>query len=402
MNILRKNKTYLDYAGATPVCSEVISLMNKVQKKYYANPSSIFEDGVVVRNKIEESRSKIASFFNAHSDEIIFTGSGTESDAMAIIGVVDCFMKSNPNKKPHLITSKIEHPAVLENFKELEKKGIADVSYIPVNKEGQPDLDFLSQSINERTILVSMMYANNEIGSIFPIEEIAKIIRHYRKKNETRLPFLHSDGCQAINYLFVENIEKLGVDLFSFNSSKIYGPKGIGVLFKKRDVPISPIYFGGGQEFGLRSGTESVDLISGLTLALEKTLNIKKYETERLTKLRDYLIDGLLNINSKFKITLNGGVKNRLPNNVNVSIEKISSELMVIELSGLGFFVSEKSACKSEDDAGSYVISSLYEQEGKEINGSLRITMGRQTKKKDVLSFLRAFEIVLKKYEPWL
>ncbi len=402
MNILGKNKIYLDYAGATPIDKDVACVMSSVQKKYYANPSSIFIDGVLVRNKIDEARNKIAKLINAHSDEIVFTGSGTESDAIAILGIVNNFKRLNPNKKPHIITTKVEHPAVLENFKYLEKTDQASVSYIPVLSDGSLDLDFLKENIKENTILISVMYANNEIGSIFPIEDIAKIIRHYRKNNQTKYPFFHTDACQAINYLFVENVEKLGVDLLSFNSSKIYGPKGIGVLFKKRSVDLDPIYFGGGQEFGLRSGTESLPLVEGMALALEKSLKIKEKESKRLTVLRDFLIGEFKKNNFSFNVSINGGLENRLPNNINISVDKISSELLVVELSNLGFFVSEKSACKSDDDSGSYVISALYENEGKKTNGSLRITLGRHTKKSDLIKFLKAFTFVLNKYKNWL
>jgi cysteine desulfurase len=385
--------------------------MTFYEKGYFPNPSSIYKDGVEIKNIIEQSRKKIAELINAHSDEIIFTCSGTESDALAILGVVQLWKIKNNEETPHIITTKIEHPAVLENFRFLEKMGKAEVSYISVNKEGIINLEEFKNSLKNNTILVSVMYANNEIGTIQPIEEVAKIIRHFRKQkheNQTRFvfPIFHTDACQAMNYLFTENIEKLGVDLMSFNSSKIYGPKGIGVLYKKRGIELLPLYMGGGQEFGLRSGTESLPLITGFTEALNITNKIKQKESKRLIKIRDYGIKKLLSISEEigYKIILNGDIERRLPNNINISISGISSELLVIELSAYGICISEKSACKSDDNNKSYVIEALRKicpRDGKEIEGSLRISLGRDTQKGDIDNLIKALVNILNKYKKW-
>jgi cysteine desulfurase len=321
--------------------------MTFYEKEFFANPSAIYTDGVKTRNVIEESREKIAKLINAHPDEIIFTGSGTESNALAILGVITNYELQITNEKlqykiPHIVTSKIEHPSVLENYKMLEDQERAEVTYISVDKNGILNLEEFEESLKENTILVSVMYANNEIGTIEPIEEIAKILRHFKKVKSAPqasqgktlvslkvlplsadFPFFHTDACQAMNYLFTENIERLGVDLMTFNSSKIYGPKGIGVLYKKRGIRLSPIYAGGGQEFGLRSGTESVALIKGISLALEKINKIKNKESERLIKIRDYGIEKLLSLSdvSGYKIILNGHKEKRLANNINISIK---------------------------------------------------------------------------------
>jgi cysteine desulfurase len=275
------------------------------------------------------------------------------------------------------------------------------------------------------------MYANNEIGAIQPIQEIAKIIRHFKKEkaksneehsfiptpgigkfpipgvgiSKDSYPLFHTDACQAMNYLFTENIEKLGVDLMSFNSSKIYGPKGIGVLYKKRGIELSPLYYGGGQEFGLRSGTESVVLVVGVALALEIANKIKEKESDRLSAIRDYGIKKLLSLSEKsnYKITLNGDSEVRLPNNINISIQGISSELLVVELSARGIYVSEKSACKSSDNNSSYVIRAIRKEEGMVdgTNGSLRISLGRCNKKSDIDVLYNELGSILKKYKKW-
>lgn len=419
-------KIYLDYAGATPIDKRVQKAMNFYEKNFFANPSAIYKDGVMARNIIEEARGKIAELMNAHSDEIIFTGSGTESDAMAILGVVKDYKIKIKNQKseniiPHIITTKIEHPAILENCRMLEEDGV-EVTYLNVDKNGIVDLQELKDSLKENTILVSVMYANNEIGTIQPIEEIAKIIRHFRKgktmaeRGRTSLvpevrplgaifPFFHTDACQAMNYLYTKNIEKLGVDMMSFNSSKIYGPKGIGALYKKRGIEISPIYKGGGQEFGFKSGTESLPLIASFREAFIITNKIKEKESERLIKIRDYGIKKLLSLgdNTGYKIILNGDSVNRIPNNINISISSISSELLVIELDAKGIEVSEKSACHSTDDNGSYVIKAIRKicKRGGGEEGSLRISLGRATTKKDMDILAKELGKILMKYREW-
>jgi cysteine desulfurase len=426
-----KNKIYFDYAGATPIDKRVSKEMS-FYESFFANPSAIYEDAVNIKNIIEEKRQEIAKNINVHNDEIVFTGSGTESNALALLGLINNYelkIKNENLKKqiPHIITSQIEHPAVLENCKMLEHKGQAEVTYLSVDEEGIINLNELKDSLKENTVLVSIMYANNEIGTIQPIEEIAKIIRRFKKARQeapqglasrtvlegallrtvlarpfTAFPVFHTDACQAMNYLFTENIEKLGVDMMSFNSSKIYGPKGIGVLYKKRLVDISPLYYGGGQEFGLRSGTENISLIVGFAEALRITNSLKEKENNRLTEIRDYGISKLLSLSeiSGFKIILNGHCVKRLPNNINITITGISSELLVIELSALGIFVSEKSACKSNDYNKSYVIKAIRKfclRTNKE-QGSLRISLGRMTKKKDMDMLYKSLKKILEKY----
>ncbi|MEK7586075.1 MAG: cysteine desulfurase family protein [Patescibacteria group bacterium] len=398
-----QNTIYLDHASATPIDSSVAKLISLYERRYFANASSIHKGGVETQKVIENAREQIAKLIFAHSDEIIFTGSGTESDALAIIGVVRGYKGKNI---PHIITTTIEHSAVLENCRMLEKNREAEVTYIMPDADGIINPKDVRDALKVSTALVSVMYANNEIGTVQPIQEIAKIIRHYRKNTNSSFPLLHTDACQAMNYLPTENIEKLGVDLLTFNSSKIYGPKGVGVLYKKRGVNLAPIYLGGGQEFGLRSGTENIAGIAGVALALSQTFRIKKKESTRLIKLRDYGIKKLLSLShvSGYEIILNGDKVKRLPNNINISISGISSELLVIELDAKGIQVSAKSACKSEELDESYVIGALRKAQNIKPNttdGSLRISLGRQTKKGDIDALFKALKEILAKYRKW-
>lgn len=427
MKISKSKMIYLDNASATPVDISVRKIMQKYTKLLYANPNGIHFDSLNVRNAIDEARASIARALGAHTDEIIFTGSGTESDALAILGIVYKYNQINPKIIPHIVTSNIEHPAVMENCRFLEAKGLAEVTYIPVEANGILDTKKVEEALKENTILVTVMYANNEIGTIQPIQEIAKVIRRFRKsKQDVQIlsrvgapgervkceeflhlvgsPFFHTDACQAMNYCFTENIDKLGVDMLTFNGSKIYGPKGVGVLYKKRNVHLSPFYGGGGQENGLRSGTEDVVKIAGISKALENTNKLKDTETKRLENLRNYFFTQITDLGNStgYKIHINGDKVNRLPNNINITVPDISSELLVVELDAKGFAVSSKSACKSTEEESSHVVHALRIA-GDTFNSeeSLRITLGRQTKIKDIQKLITKLESILQKYKKW-
>lgn len=400
--MFRKKTIYLDYASMTPIDKRVAKLVSGHARKVALNPNAIHSGGVFARNIVEGARKSIARSINALPDEIFFTGSGTESDALAILGLLATrnFLLE-PNQKPHIVTTNIEHSAVLENCKILEERGEAEVTYVNVEENGIVDPRKIREAIKENTVLVSVMYANNEIGTIQPLREIAKEIRHYKKHNGNthEFPLLHTDAAQAMNYLDTDNVDRLGVDMMSFNSTKIYGPKGVGVLYKKRGINLTPLYAGGGQEGGLRSGTENVPAIAGMALALEIAKEIKNKEIVRLTSLRDYTIGKLLNLGEKsgYKIIINGDIENRLPNNINITIEGISSELLVIELDAKGVAVSERSACSADSDEGSHVIRALRENN----NDSVRITLGRDTKKSDLDYLVSTLEKILNKYKSW-
>jgi cysteine desulfurase len=398
----KKKKIYLDYASS--------SLMGS------ANPGVIHELGIKEKNKLENARAVIAKILNANTNEVIFTSGATESNNLAILGLIQNF------SKPHIITTNIEHSSVLEVCKYLEKTKQAEVTYIEVEKNGIVDPKKISKALKLNTVLVSVMYANNEIGTIQPIEEIAREIRHFKKINNIKnlpsgLPagrqgrqiFFHTDATQAVNYLPI-NVRKLGVDLLTFNGAKIYGPKGIGILYVKKNTPISKIMFGGDQEFGLRPGTENVALAMSISKAFQITENMKEKEVKRLTKLRDYFTTKLFLIFSN--LIFNGDFKNRLPNNINVTFSGIPSDLLVIELSTKGIMVSSRSACKSSNKEGSYVIDAIRSAEallppegGSKASadeiGGLRFSLGRDTTKTDIDYTIKTLSKILFKLKKW-
>ncbi|MCX6757566.1 MAG: cysteine desulfurase family protein [Candidatus Nomurabacteria bacterium] len=383
------NKIYLDYASATPIDASVLKVMDKALKQNFANCSAIHDDAVENKKLLDNTRKDIARFFDMHSDEIVFTSGSTESNNLVI-----------QNFK-NIVTTNIEHASILE------PSSLRSIFFVGVEANGIIDPKKIKKALTLDTELVSVMYANNEIGTIQPIKEIAKEIRHFNKTNNTKILF-HTDATQAVNYLDM-NVEKLGIDLMSFNAGKIYGPKGIGALYIRRRTPIKKIIFGGDQENGMRAGTENLPAILAFAEALKITEKIKEKENKRLTKLRDYFIQQLLHTNKlEFVGTLlNGDEKERLPNNINVTIPKIPSDLLVIELSARGIMVSSKSACKSGDEKASHVIQAIREAEyggkliNKEVDGSIRFSMGRETTKQDIDFTLKSLAQILSKLKKW-
>ncbi len=378
---------YLDYAATTPTDPEVLKTMMPYFKKEFGNPSSLHRFGQIALVAIDEARRKVAKFLNCQEDEIVFTGSATEANNLAIFGVTKALKKKGI--KPHIITSKIEHHAVLHPFEELEKQGI-EVSFIAPNKEGIIKLESVKKAIKENTVFVSLMYANNEIGTIQPIEEIGQFLAKINKERKQRIYF-HTDAVQAINYLDC-NIKELGVDLLTLSAHKIYGPKGVGALFIKKGTPIKPIIYGGGHEFGLRSGTENVAGIVGLGKAIELGEKYKN-DIERIKKLRDKIIEKVLRIPNT---RLNGSKEKRLPNNVNISISGVEGESLMIALDQQGIAVSTGSACSSRKLKPSHVLLAIG-LSPKEAHGSLRITLGRFTTEEEVDYFLKVLPNVVKR-----
>ncbi len=385
------NKIYLDNAATTPVNKEVKKVMDKYMTEEFGNPNSIHRLGVVAKIAVLNARKNVASAFNCHSDEIIFNSGGTEGNNAAIFGVFN-HLRKNGNRYSDMraVTTNIEHSSVLECFKELEKRGVK-VDYAPVEKNGIVDPQKIKKLLKPETVLVSVMYVNNEIGTIQPIKEIAKVIRNFRKNLQPRLiggqattrnlqpALLHTDACQAPLFLNL-NVQELGVDLITIDGQKIYGPKGVGALFIKRGIEIEPILYGGGQESGLRSGTENVPLIVGLGKAIETANKNRIKNGERLSKVRDY---GIEKIEEKIpKAVLNGDRIRRLPNNINISIPGIDPEFVVLQLDEKGIICSTKSACL-KDETVSYVIAALGDSD-KYSKISLRFSLGINTTKKDI------------------
>lgn len=379
-------KVYLDYAATTPLDPKVKKAMEPFFAKDFANPSSLYTLGQKSRLAIDQARKKIASILNCRPGEIIFTSGGTESNNLAILGAARKYSSFGK----HIIVSKIEHHAVLEPAHYLEKNGF-EVTYLPVDKFGFVDLKALKSALRKETILVSIMYANNEIGTIEPVREISSLIREFRGKNH--LPLFHSDACQAAAFCSL-NVQELGVDLMTVNGGKIYGPKGTGFLFVREGVELEPLIFGGGQERGLRSGTENVPGIVGLAKALELAQKEKDKEGERLKKLRDYLIQEILKRIPK--TILNGHPTMRLPNNVNVSILDIEGEALILYLDEYGISCSTGSACSSATLEPSHVLLAIGLSPAV-AHGSLRLTLGKETTKKQIDYFLNKLTLCVQK-----
>lgn len=349
---------YLDNAASTQIHENVLESMLPYLKEQYGNPSSIHRYGRLAHKAIEKARKQIAQLINAESSEILFTSGGTESNNTALYGISE----KRPNSQ--IITSSIEHDAILEPSKRLAKNGY-DVVYIPVDDKGMVNLEVLENSLSDNTCLVSIMFANNEVGTIEPISKITKLC------NERNIPF-HTDAIQAVGKIPID-VKKLGIDLLSISSHKINGPKGIGALYVRKGIDIDPIILGGGQENGLRSGTENVANIVGFGKACEiANLNLSE-NIFHMKKLRDILV---LKILKEIPgVTLNGHPENRLPNNAHFTFLGVAGEDLIIKLDEYGIAASTGSACSVHTQKASHVLEAMgysYEQ----ITGSLRLTLG--------------------------
>lgn len=371
-----KKVIFLDYASATPVLKEVKDEMDKYWSEEFYNPSAIYEDAKRAKGVVEDYRKSIARLLSVASKDIIFTSGGTESDNLAILGAFEAAFEKLD--KPHLIISSIEHPAVTEAAEEVKRRG-GEVSIVPVNEEGLVNPEDIRKLLTHNTYLVSVMYANNETGVVEPIGKIARIIREYRKKNESKYPYFHTDASQAPSYLSL-NLEGLNVDMATLDAGKIYGPRGIGCLVVRPSVRLRPRILGGGQERGLRSGTENTALIAGFYRALEIAAEDREEEVERLSELKKYFLEKAKE--SFHNLVINSGSPS-LPNIISISFPGTMAEMLLLKLERDGILVSTGSSCSSNgQENGSPVIKALGKPELAE--STLRISMGRFTKKKDV------------------
>ncbi|ABP67832.1 aminotransferase, class V [Caldicellulosiruptor saccharolyticus DSM 8903] len=359
---------YFDHAATTPLKKEVLDEMMPYLTEQYGNPSTIYRLGREAKKAIELARERVAKALNAEVQEIFFTSGGTESDNWALKGVAF----ANKDKGKHIITTTIEHHAVLHPLKYLEGLGF-EVTYVPVEPNGIVDPQKVKEAIRDDTILISVMLANNEIGTIQPVKEIAKIAKE-------RGIIVHTDAVQAVGQIPVD-VKDLGVDLLSLSAHKFYGPKGVGALYIKKGTKIHPFSHGGAQERNRRAGTENVAGIVGLGKAIElATQNLSEYAA-KLQKLRDKLIDGVL---SKIDyVRLNGDRYNRLPNNANFSFEFIEGESLLLMLDMKGIAASSGSACTSGSLDPSHVLLAIG-LEHEVAHGSLRITLGEDNTEEDI------------------
>jgi cysteine desulfurase len=373
-------KVYMDYAATTPIDPRVVKAMLPYFTKKFGNTMSLHSFGREAKIAVEEARVKVADLMNVSPEEIIFTSSATESNNLALKGIAF----ANKDKGKHIITSKIEHECILESCKWLEKRGF-EITYLPVDNYGFVNPEDVEKAIRKDTILVSIMHANNEIGTIEPIEEIGKICKE-------KGVYFHTDAAQTFGKIEVD-ANKLNADLITVSSHKMYGPKGVAALFIRKGVKIEPLLHGGGHEFGLRSSTINVPGIVGFGVACEIAKAEMKKESERLTKLRDYLIKNVLKIENSH---LNGHPTKRLPNNANFWFNFVDGESLIMELDYYGIAASTGSACSTSTLKPSHVLLAIG-LKPHEADGSLRLSIGRWTNKKDVNYTIRILPKAIEK-----
>ena len=359
---------YLDHAATTKVDERVLSKMLPYFSMNYGNPSSAYFLGRSNKRIIEEARETVATCIGANSKEIYFTSCGSESDNLALKGIA----YANKHRARHIITSKIEHPAILNTCKTLERQGF-NVTYLNVDKHGFISLEELENSIRVDTILISIMFANNEIGTILPIEKIGKIA----KLNNV---YFHTDAVQAIGNVKI-NVKELGIDLLSMSAHKFYGPKGVGALYVRQGVDFERIQDGGNQEKGKRSGTENVPGIVGLVEAIKLSYKELEYNNSKISELRNYFINKLKqNFND---IKINGDLRTRLPGNINVSFPNQDGQQLLLGLDEYGICASAASACSTGSGKPSHVLTSIGLSK-EEAFGTLRFTLGKENTKQEV------------------
>ena len=391
----KQKQVYLDNAATTPVDEKVLKVMLPYFSDKFGNASSLHYPGEEARRAVEESREVIAKSIGGKYKEIIFTSGGTESNNLTIKGL---FFHFNKEGKNHTIISKIEHDCVLNACKWLEKQG-ADVTYLNVDKEGFVNPEDVKKAITNKTFLVSIIHGNNEVGTIQDLEAIGKII-----KEKSKEILFHTDACQSFTKTNID-VKKMNLDLATLNAHKIYGPKGIGALYIRQIGPmglIGPIISGGGQEFGLRSGTENVPSIIGLAKAVELVLKNKEARFKKVLNLRNQLLDYIIKYNKG--IGLNGSLdlstslrtSNRLPNNLNIRFPGVSNETLLVALDQKGLAVSAGSACSARASKASYVLTALGLTE-KQAKESIRITLGKDTTAEEIKKSAEIISILYKK-----
>lgn len=361
-------RVYLDYAATTPVHPEVILAMTPYFAEIWGNPSSIHACGLEARSAVEEARDKIAGLIGAHKDEIFFTSGGTEADNWALQGIAS----ANRARGNHIITSSIEHHAVLETCKHLEEQGFS-ITYLPVDRYGMVNPDEVKKAITSKTILISIMHANNEVGSIQPIPEIGKVAK-------TAGVYFHTDAVQTVGHIPVD-VNKLGVDMLSISAHKLYGPKGIGALYIRAGTDIQPLIYGGGQEKQMRAGTENVPGIVGFGKAVELAQEEMDDEARRISQLRDTLLKNIMkNVEHTY---LNGHPTKRLPNNANVSFAFVEGEAICLNLDLAGICAATGSACSSMSMEASHVLLAMG-LSPELARSSLRFSFGKWSTEEDV------------------
>ncbi len=386
----RKKRIYADAAAATPISAharaELVRLLD-----VYGNAGALHTEGVEAKNELESARETVAKAIGAHADEIVFTGSGTEGNNLALQGILRSYLREG--KPVHAITSVIEHSSVLEPLRALTKEGL-QLTELPVDNEGLISPKQLAEAITEYTVLVSIQYINSEIGTIEPIREIAKEIRRIKKSREAPIYF-HTDASQAPLWLDLK-VESLGVDLLTLDAQKVMGPKGVGALYIKRGVEIEPLLLGSKQERGLRGSTENVPLIGSFAAALQDASEGVHARAENTAEVRGYLWKQIKKVVPEAQ--LNGpAFEHRAPNNLNISIPGLDREMAVIGLDAEGVAITTRSACNVADSELSYVVVALGDET--RAHGAVRITLLPDATKSDADGIAAALEKIAKRYK---
>lgn len=390
----KQKSFYLDNAATTPVDPRVLKAMSSYFAEQFGNSSSLHHKGNEAMVAVEAARAKIASFLGCTPENIYFTSGATESDNWAVLGLTRAILRQDSSLKPHIILSAVEHEAVVEPVRRLVKDGLAESTYLKVDKNGLVSPEDLKKSIKVNTVLVSVMLANNEIGLIQPIIKVSQVIAEANSSRKRKILF-HTDATQAPAYTDC-NVKKLGVDLMSLSAHKIYGPKGVGALYVSSGIKLEPLIYGGGQQQGARSGTYNVAGIVGFGKAIEIISDKRERASDikRIKKLRDYLVKQVL---KKIpRSSLNGSLDNRLPNNASFIFPGVEGESVVLMLSQKGICASTGSACSSGSLEPSHVLLAI----GVPIehaHGSLRLTLGRFTKKSDIDLLLKHLPPIVEK-----
>ncbi|MFC1711075.1 cysteine desulfurase family protein [Patescibacteria group bacterium] len=382
-------KTYLDYAATSPVDPQVVKAMLPYWTLDYGNPSSPHSWGSKARSALKKSRNLVAKFLNCKSDEVIFTSCATEANNLSLKGAVESWQQVNKGKTPHIIVSSIEHHCVLDAALHLQKQGVK-VTFVKVDKSGLVNPKEVEKILSKNTVLVSIIFGNNEIGTIQPIAEIGLMLKKYKDKNN--YPLFHTDAVQAVQYLDL-NVNRLHVDLLSASAHKFYGPKGVGFLYIKKGTSITKQQDGGSQEFAKRAGTENTAGIVGLAKALELVLKHKSMEVKRLTTLRDYLIKKLLF--SIPDIQLTGHAKKRLPHIASFVVPGAEGEAMLLHLDDKSIAATSGSACSSGELKPSHVLLSLGIKP-EVAHGSLRFSLGKYTTLKDIDNLIKVLPNIVR------
>jgi cysteine desulfurase len=376
-----KRAVYLDHAAATPLDSGVMKSMQPYFQDLFYNPSATYLYSISVKKDLDDARQKVAYWLGARPSEVIFTAGGSEANNLALHGLLSQFDDSN------IIYSSIEHESVIAPSLNYSNKSVK------VQKDGRLNLEDLEKKIDSKTVLISVMYANNEIGTVEPIKEVSKLIGAERKRRGLKgLPiYLHTDACQAGNYLDL-HVERLGVDLMSLNGGKLYGPKQSGALYVRAGINLTPLIYGGGQEQGLRSGTENVAGVIGFSEALDKAQKMRHDESKRLATLQSNFIKKL---NSVFITAhINGSTKYRLPNNMHATFPEVDNERLIMQLDELGIQAAAGSACSASNEDPSHVLMALGKTEA-EARSSLRLSTGRNTSQDDIEYLLSSLKKIL-------